>query len=213
VTRAHLQLLLAVIGGLIALSIPLVFVVRAMRRTDRRTRLANAPIAGLVLLCVVSLGAWLWIALTEVQISAKINGPFQTFLLVVVVIAAYLLWLAIPVSAGTWLVFKLGDHGSRSTYARAATIAIGIAALILGVYCAFLAGGAIWDFVSLLRVLSRPPEGPAGIPIVIAGVFLFVFAAVLSSVTGLLMLIAAWALEPRQRWRVWRTRRADRIIP
>ncbi len=210
-TRAHLQLLLAGIGGLLALTIPLVFLIRAMRRTDRRTRLTNAPIAGLIVLCVVSLGAWLWIALTEVQISAKIHGPLQTLLFVAAVIAAYLLWLAIPVSAGTWLVFKIGDPRSRGPYARWATIAIGTAALVLGVYCAFLAGGAVWDFVSLLGAMSRLPEGQAGIPLLIAGIFLFVFAAVLSSATALLILIAAWALEPRRRWRGWRSRRADQI--
>jgi hypothetical protein len=204
-TRAHLQLLFAGIAVVAVLTIPLVFLVRAMRRDERRTRLTEGPIAGLVLLCVVSLGAWLWIALTEVQISAKIHGPLEVSLLALAAIAVYLLWLAIPVAAATWLVFKLRDPRSRGPYARSAQVAIGIVALMLGVYFAFLAGGAIWDFVLILRALSQLPETKAGLPILIAGFFSFVFVVVLCSVTGLLMLIAAWALEPRRRWRVWRT--------
>jgi hypothetical protein len=201
VTRAHLQLLIATIAGLIVLGAPLVLLVRAMRRDERRTRLANSPIAGLILLSAVSVGAWLWIALTDVEISARIQGPVEASLLALAAIGIYLLWLAIPVAAATWLVFRLQNPALQSPYARRAITVAGIIAAILGVYCAFLTAGAIWDFILLVRALSGLPEGQAGIPILIAGFISFVFVVVLGSATGLLMLIAAWGLEPRRRWR------------
>jgi hypothetical protein len=191
----------------LVLAAPLVLLVRAMRRQERRTRLTQAPLAGLVLLCVVSLGAWLWIALTEVEISGTFHGPIQGFLLGIAAIAVYLLWLATPVAAATWLVFKLPDPASRGRYTRLAITAIGIVAALTGVYYAFLTGGAIWDFVLLLRAMSRLPQGQAaqaGLSIVIAGFFSFLVVIVLGSVTGLLLLIAAWGMEPRRRWRAWR---------
>src|SRR5688572_16716376 len=106
-TRVHLQLLGAVVVGLTVLGGPLVLLVRAMRRDERRTRLTNSPVAGLILLGAVSVGAWLWIALTDVQISARIQGPLEATLLALAAIGIYLLWLAIPVAAATWLVFSL----------------------------------------------------------------------------------------------------------
>jgi amino acid transporter len=175
-----------------------------MRRDERRTRLTNAPVAGLILLGAVSIGAWLWIALTDVEINARIQGPVEASLLAVAAIGIYLLWLAIPVAAATWLVFRLQDPSRQGPYARRGITAAGIIAAIIGVYCAFLTAGAIWDFILLVRALSGLAEGQAGIPILIAGFISFVFVVVLGSATGLLMLIAAWGLEPRRRWRQWR---------
>jgi hypothetical protein len=203
-TRAHLQLLVALIVGLLVLAAPLVLLVRAMRRDERRTRLANSPVAGLVLLGAVSIGAWLWIALTDVEINANIQGPLEAFLLALAAIGIYLLWLAIPVAAATWLVLRLKDPSLQGRYTRGGITVAGIVATILGVYCAFLTAGAIWKFILLLRALSSLPEGQAGIPLLIAGFISFVFVVVLGSATGLLMLIAAWGLEPRRRWREWR---------
>ena len=88
---------------------------------------------------------------------------------------------------------------------RAAITAVGIAAAVAGVYFAFLTGGAIWDLVSFLRELSTEPAGPGAVAVVIMGLFSFVFIVVFGSVTGALMLIAAWGLEPRRRWREWRS--------
>lgn len=203
-TRAHLQLLVALVAGLLVLAAPLVLLVRAMRRDERRTRLTNSPLAGLVLLGTVSIGAWLWIALTDVQISAKIQGPLEASLLALAAIGIYLLWLAIPVAAATWLVFRLQDPSLQGRHARGVITAAGIVAAILGVYLAFLTAGAIWKFILLLRASSSLPESQAGVPLLIAGFISFVFVVVLASVTGLLMLIAAWGLEPRRRWREWR---------
>jgi hypothetical protein len=175
-----------------------------MRRDERRTRLTTSPVAGLVLLGAVSVGAWLWIALTDVQINARIQGPLEAFLLALAAIGIYLLWLAIPVAAATWLVFKLQNPALQGRYARGAITAAGMVAAILGVYFAYLTAGAIWKFILLLRALSSLPEGQAGIPILIAGFISLVFVLVLGSVTGLLLLIGAWGLEPRRRWREWR---------
>jgi hypothetical protein len=209
VTRAQLQLLIGVIAGLLALVAPLVFLVRAMRRHDRRARLTNAPLTGLALLGAVSIGAWLWISLTDVRISASVQGPLQTFLLVAASILVYLLWLAVPVAAATWLVFKLPDIATRRPQVRAALIGVGIAAAMGGVYFAFLTGRAIWDFVSLVRALSRQSSGLGGPGVAIVAIFSFVFVTVLGSVTSLLLLIADRGLEPRRRWRDWRGTKAQ----
>ena len=203
-TRAHLQLLVALIVGLLVIAAPLVLLVRAMRRDERRTRITNAPVAGLFLLGAVSVGAWLWISLTDVEISANVQGPLETILLALAAMGIYLLWLAIPVAAATWLVFRLRDPSLQGRYARGVITAAGILGAILGVYFAYLTAGAIWKFILLLRALSSLPEGQAGIPLLIAGFISFVFVVALASVTGLLMLIAAWGLEPRRRWREWR---------
>ena len=152
-TREHLQILVASIAGLLALLAPLVLVVRAMRRQDRRTWLTNAPLTGLVLLGVISIGAWLWVSFAGVRVSATLRGPMQTFLFAVASILIYLLWLVVPVAAVTWLVFKLPDIASRRPPMRIALIALGIAAAIGGVYFAFLTGGAIWDFISIVRAM------------------------------------------------------------
>lgn len=131
-TRAHLQLLVALIAGLLVLAAPLVLLVRAMRRDERRTQLTNSPVAGLVLLGAVSVGAWLWIALTDVEINANIQGPLEAFLLALAAMGIYLLWLAIPVAAATWLVFRLQDPSLQGRYARGAITAAGLVAAILG---------------------------------------------------------------------------------
>jgi hypothetical protein len=186
---------------MLVLAVPLVLLVRAMRREDRRTRLTNAPLAGLVALSVVSIGAWLWVTLTNVEISARIDGPLQAFLLAIAAILVYLLWLVVPVAAATWLVFKLPEIASRAPRVRAALTAVGFAAAIAGVYFAFLTGGAIWKFISLVRAMSSQPAGLAGPGVAIVSLFSLVFVVVLGSLTGVLLLIAAWGLEPRRRWR------------
>lgn len=139
VTRAQIELLAAAVGGLLVLVLPLVLLVRAMRRQDRRERLTNAPLTWLVVLCAISIVAWLWVTLTDVAISATISGPVQTFLLAIAAVVIYL----------------------------------------------------------------------AGSGVIVVGLFSFVFVAVLGSFTGVLLLIAAWGLEPRRRWRAWRTPAAN----
>ena len=197
------------IAGLLALVTPLVFLVRAMRRQDRRARLANAPFTGLILLVAVSVAAWLWVSLADVRISASIHGPVQTFLGLASLVV-YVLWLAVPVAAITWLVFKLPDLAARRPAVRGTLVAVGIAAAIAGVYFAFLTGGAIWDFVSLMRAISGQPSGGlAGPGVAIVALFSFIFVIVLGSVTGLLLLVAFWGLEPRRRWHTWRSPKSE----
>jgi hypothetical protein len=203
-TRVNLELLGAAAAGLLVLAIPLLLLVRAMRRQDRRERLANAPLTGLVVLCAISIGAWLWVTLTNVEISASISGPVETFLLAMAAIVVYLLWLVVPVAALTWLVFKLPQIAARGGQARAALTVVGVAAAVVGIYVAFLTGGKIWEFIAIVRALASQPSGLGGPGVVIVTLFSFVVVVVLGSLTGVLLLIAAWALEPRRRWREWR---------
>ena len=86
-TRVNLELLGAAAAGLVLIAVPLVLLVHAMRRPHRRERLANAPLTGLIVLCAISIGAWLWVTLTNVELSARINGPLETFLLALAAIA------------------------------------------------------------------------------------------------------------------------------
>jgi hypothetical protein len=202
--RVNIELLAAAVAVALVLAVPLVLLVRAMRRPHRRARLASAPLTGLIVLCAVSIGAWLWATLANVEISARINGPLETFLFTIGAIAVYLLWLVVPVAAVTWLVFKLPEIAARGASVRAALTVVGIAAAAAGIYFAFLTGGKIWDFVSLLRNLSSQPAGVVAPGIMIVAVFSFFFVVVLGSLTGVLLLIAAWALEPRRRWQQWR---------
>ena len=208
-TRSQLQLFVATVAGFLVLAVPLVLLVHAMRRQDRRARLTNAPLTGLIVLVAISVAAWLWVSLTEVVISASIQGPLQTFLLGLAMLVVYVLWLAVPVAAITWLVLRLPDLAARRPAVRGILIAVGIVAAVAGVYFAFLTAGAIWDLVSLLRAVQNQPTGAAGPGIVIAALFSVVFVIVLGSATGLLLLIAIWALEPRRRWNAWRSAKSE----
>lgn len=203
-TRVNLEVLGAAAAGLVLIAVPLVLLVREMRRPHRRERLANAPLTGLVVLCAISIGAWLWVTLTNVELSAGIDGPVETFLLALAAIVVYLLWLVVPVAALTWLVFKLPQIAARGARARAALTVVGVAAAVVGVYFAFLTGGKIWEFITIVRALASQPVGLGGPGIVIVTLFSFIVVVVLGSFTGVLLLIAAWALEPRRRWREWR---------
>lgn len=203
-TRVNIELLAAAVVGLLVLAVPLVLLVHAMRRPHRRERLANAPLTGLIILCAISIGAWLWVTLTTVELSARINGPLETFLLALAAVVVYLLWLVVPVAALTWLVFKLPQIVARGARARAALTVVGVAAAVVGVYFAFLTGGKIWEFMTIVRVLASQPAGLGGPGVVIVALFSFVVVVVLGSFTGVLLLIAVWALEPRRRWREWR---------
>lgn len=203
-TRVNLELLGAAAAGLLLIALPLFFLVRAMGREERRARLTNAPLTGLIVLCAISIGAWLWVTLTNVEISANINGPVETALLAIAAIVVYLLWLVVPVAALTWLVFKLPEIAARGGRARAALIIVGVAAAFAGVYFASLTGAKIWEFITIVRALASQPAGLGGAGVVIVALFSFVVVVVLGSFTGALLLIAAWALEPRRRWREWR---------
>ena len=76
-------------------------------------------------------------------------------------------------------------------------------------YFAFLTSGAIWNLVLLLRGMFTQPSGPGGLAALIAGLLSFVFVVVLGTLTGVFLVVAAWALEPRRRWRRWRGTASD----
>jgi len=203
-TRVNLELLGVAVAGLLLLAVPLILLVLGMRRQDRRERLTNAPLTGLLILGAISIGAWLWITLTDVEISARVNTPIETFLLAIAAIGVYLLWLVVPVAALTWLVFKLPEVAAREGAVRVGLNVLGVAAGAAGVYVAFLTSGKIWEFITIVRALAGQPAGAGGPGVVIVTLVAFVFVVVLGSLTGVLLLIAAWALEPRRRWREWR---------
>jgi hypothetical protein len=209
-TLAHLQLIAAAIAVVLALVTPLVLIVRAMTRQQRRAWLTTAPLTGLVVLGALSIGAWLWVSLTDIRISARIHGPVQASLLAFAAIAVYLLWLAVPVAAATWLVFKLPDTASRPPAIRAGFVGVGILAAIGGVYFAFRTAGAIWALLSFIRVMSRQPSVNLLEPgVLIVALVSSTLVIVLGSATGLLLLIAFWGLEPGRRWRQWRPARSE----
>ena len=209
-TLAHVQLIAAAIAVVLALVTPLVLIVRAMTRQQRRAWLTTAPLTGLLVLGALSIGAWLWVSLTDVRISARIHGPVQASLLGLAAIVVYLLWLAVPVAAATWLVFKLPDTASRRPAIRAGFAGVGILAAIGGVYFAFRTAGAIWTLLSFVRVMSRQPSANLLEPgVLIVALVSSTLVIVLGSVTGLLLLIAFWGLEPQRRWRQWRPARSE----
>jgi Sec-independent protein secretion pathway component TatC len=180
-----------------------------MRQQDRRAALTNTPLAGLIVLVAISIAAWLWVSLANVTISASIHGPVQAFLLGVASLAVYLLWLAAPVAAITWLVFKLPDLAAKRPAVRVTLLAVGVAAAVAGVYFAYLTGGVIWEFVSFLRGITRQPAGLAGPAVMIVGFIMLLMVVGYCTITALLLLIAFWALEPRRRWHSWRSTKSE----
>ena len=85
--------------------------------------------------------------------------------------------------------------------ARRVITTIGIAAALGGGYFLFEMGSVIWDAVSF------SPSGSAGLgspAVMIVAWLFFLEAFVFGVLSALLLAIAAWALEPRRRWREWR---------
>ena len=98
------------IGGLIAavvLITPLVLLVVMMCRPARRARLAAASWVPVVILLLVSLGAWLWVVFGNVNIHVQLHGWLQPILALMAAIAIYAVWLAAPVAGLTWAVLKI----------------------------------------------------------------------------------------------------------
>src|SRR6476661_722160 len=85
--------------------------------------------------------------------------------------------------------------------------AFGLVAAVAGFYFLALAIGSIAHIVTMAR--SRTTAGLASPAIAVVGMFdiLFVFVAVIC------LSIGAWILEPLDRWRSWRRRRAQGTPP
>jgi hypothetical protein len=104
------------IGGLIAavvLITPLVLLVVMMCRPTRRARLAAAPWTPVLILLLLSLGAWLWVVFGNVQIHVQLHGLREATLALMAAIAIYAVWLAAPVAGLTWALLKVRSAANR----------------------------------------------------------------------------------------------------
>ena len=88
--------------------------------------------------------------------------------------------------------------------ARRVITTIGVAAAVGGGYFLFEMGSVIWAMVSFSRGESPSNAGLASPAVMIVGWLFFLEVFVFGVLSAVLLAIAAWALEPRRRWREWR---------
>jgi hypothetical protein len=89
--------------------------------------------------------------------------------------------------------------------------AFGLVAAVAGFYFAALAIGSIAHIVTMAR--SRTTAGLAAPAIAVVGMFDIMFVFVFGFVAVICLSIGAWILEPLDRWRSWRRRRAQATPP
>ena len=99
--------LLAAIAAALILLTPLLVLVLMMCKPVNRGRLGAAPWAPVLILLLVSLSAWLWVFLANVQIRMQLHGAGETSVAVIAAIGVYIVWLVAPVTAVTWMLLKL----------------------------------------------------------------------------------------------------------
>jgi hypothetical protein len=58
-------------------------------------------------LWVVSIGAWLWLQLSRVEIRMQITGIGQLSLAVIALISIYIVWVVAPIAAITVTLLKV----------------------------------------------------------------------------------------------------------
>jgi uncharacterized protein YfiM (DUF2279 family) len=105
-----------VVGGLVGAIIlltPLVLLVLRMCRPANRARLVAASWIRVFGFLLVPLAAWVWVIFGVTRISATINGVVVIVLGILWIVTIYLVWIAAPVAAVTWIVLKLMDRGSK----------------------------------------------------------------------------------------------------
>jgi hypothetical protein len=108
------QLLLAAAAAALIMIAPLILLVVTMCRPANRARLAVASWIPVLILFLVSLGAWLWVLLAKVEIKVQISGTRELLLAVIAAIGIYMVWVVIPVAAVTWTLLKLRHVAGRS---------------------------------------------------------------------------------------------------
>ena len=86
---------------------PLVILVRSMCKPANRARLAAASWIPVLFLWLVSIGAWLWLQLSKVEIKVQISGLRELTVAVIVLIGIYIVWVVTPVAAITVTLLKL----------------------------------------------------------------------------------------------------------
>jgi hypothetical protein len=96
--------------------------------------------------------------------------------------------------------------------ARRVITTIGIAAALGGGYFLFEMGSVIWDMVSFSPG-NASRAGLASPAVMVVAWLFFLEVFVFGVLSALLLAIAAWALEPRRRWREWRGASSTRAGP
>jgi len=99
--------LFAVIAAALILLTPLLVLVVMMCKAANRGRLGAAPWTPVLILLLVSLSAWLWVFLANVQLKMQLHGAGETSLAVIAAIGVYIVWLVAPVAGVTWTLLKL----------------------------------------------------------------------------------------------------------
>ncbi len=97
------------------------------------------------------------------------------------------------------------DANVRRRIPRSVFAIIGAIAGCLGLYTLFLVAQSALDFARLAAQRSDAPAWHLFSLIAIGGIDILV-VLVFGPISVVLLLVAAWGLEPRQRWREWRER-------
>jgi hypothetical protein len=97
--------------------------------------------------------------------------------------------------------------------ARRVITTMGIAAALGGGYFLFEMGSVIWGMITLSSSGSANRSGLASPAVMIVDWLFFLEAFVFGVLSAVLLAIAAWALEPRRRWREWRAASSTRARP
>jgi hypothetical protein len=101
------QLLLAAAVAVLVLLTPLVMLVRSMCKPANRARIGAGSWIPVLFLWLVSISAWLWLQLSNVEIKIQISGARQLSLAVIALIGSYIVWVVTPVAAITLTLLKL----------------------------------------------------------------------------------------------------------
>ena len=97
------------------------------------------------------------------------------------------------------------DANVRRRIPRSVFAIIGAIAGCLGLYTLFLVAESAVDFA---RLAVPQPNAPASrlVGLMTIGGIDILVVLVFGPISIVLLLVAAWGLEPRQRWREWRER-------
>lgn len=78
-----------------------------MCKPANRAHLGAASWIPVLFLWVVSIGAWLWLQLSRVEIRMQITGIGQLSLAVIALISIYIVWVVAPIAAITVTLLKV----------------------------------------------------------------------------------------------------------
>jgi hypothetical protein len=78
-----------------------------MCKPANRDHLRAASWIPVLFLWLVSIGAWLWLQLTKVEIRVQITGVRELLLALIALLGIYIVWVVAPVAAITLTLLKL----------------------------------------------------------------------------------------------------------